>query len=372
MMKQWGLILAAVLSMAFVMGGCGGGSGGGDANPGSGGTVTYSISGTITSGGTALVGVTVSTSGGSATTDASGNYTISGLANGSYTVTSTKTGYTFSPTSQSVTVNGVNVTGKNFSATASTATTYSISGSIISGGVALAGVIVSTTGGSATSDSSGAYTVSGLANGSYTLTPSKSGYTFSPTTLAATISGANITSKNFMATANSGGTTGLIQLPKTGQTASSAAGDDGDLEKGVAWPNPRFTDNSNGTITDNLTGLIWLKNANCTGALTWANALIWSNNLASGVCGLTDGSTAGQWRLPNINELESLVDLSKVNPALSTGHPFTSVQPLYYWSSSSNASYISTAWSVFMNRGSLYSSDKANSTDSVWPVRAGQ
>jgi hypothetical protein len=33
---------------------------------------------------------------------------------------------------------------------------------------------------------------------------------------------------------------------------------------GVAWPNPRFTDNSDGTVTDNLTGLIWLKNANCT------------------------------------------------------------------------------------------------------------
>ena len=52
---------------------------------------------------------------------------------------------------------------------------------------------------------------------------------------------------------------------KTGQTTSYATGDDGDLEKGVAWPNPRFTDNSDGTVTDNLTGLIWLKNANCFG-----------------------------------------------------------------------------------------------------------
>ena len=54
-------------------------------------------------------------------------------------------------------------------------------------------------------------------------------------------------------------------LPKTGQTTSYAAGDDGALQKGVAWPNPRFTDNGNGTVTDNLTGLIWLKNANCFG-----------------------------------------------------------------------------------------------------------
>ncbi len=41
---------------------------------------------------------------------------------------------------------------------------------------------------------------------------------------------------------------------KTGQTTSYRTGDDGDLEKGVAWPDTRFTDNGNGTVTDNLTG----------------------------------------------------------------------------------------------------------------------
>ena len=57
---------------------------------------------------------------------------------------------------------------------------------------------------------------------------------------------------------------GLFPVEKTGQTTSYATGDDGDLEKGLAWPNPRFTDNEDGTVTDNLTGLIWLKNANWT------------------------------------------------------------------------------------------------------------
>lgn len=57
------------------------------------------------------------------------------------------------------------------------------------------------------------------------------------------------------------GSAATAPVPKTGQTTSFAPRDDGGLEKGVAWPNPRFTDNSNGTITDNLTGLIWLKNA---------------------------------------------------------------------------------------------------------------
>ncbi len=40
---------------------------------------------------------------------------------------------------------------------------------------------------------------------------------------------------------------------RTGQTTSYAERDDGDLERGVAWPNPRFTDNGNGTVTDHLT-----------------------------------------------------------------------------------------------------------------------
>src|SRR5262249_33933161 len=69
-----------------------------------------------------------------------------------------------------------------------------------------------------------------------------------------------------------------VPLPRTGQTNSFDANfpqrDDGALRKGVALPSPRFTDNQNGTITDNLTGLIWLKNANCPGiSRTWQTAL---------------------------------------------------------------------------------------------------
>ncbi len=97
-------------------------------------------------------------------------------------------------------------------------------------------------------------------------------------------------------------------IPKTGQTTSYATGDDGDLQTGVSWPVPRFTDNGNGTVTDNLTGLIWLKDADCLGTETWSNALSKSNGLATGTCGLTDGSSAGDWRLPNIRQLKSLVD----------------------------------------------------------------
>ena len=51
----------------------------------------------------------------------------------------------------------------------------------------------------------------------------------------------------------------LVNIAATGQTESYAPGDDGDLKKGVAWPEARFIDNGDGTVTDGLTGLTWLK-----------------------------------------------------------------------------------------------------------------
>jgi hypothetical protein len=169
---------------------------------------------------------------------------------------------------------------------------------------------------------------------------------------------------------------GKARIPKTGETANTyGAGSDGVLHKGVAWPNPRFTDNNgNGTVTDNLTGLIWLKDANCMATTpTWADALTWSNNLASPACGLTDGSVAGDWRLPSVTELSSLNDLSKSNPALPTGYAtyFGNVQARWYWSSSTCAADANYAWYVYMDGGEvLYLSKDSNFY--VWPVRGGQ
>jgi hypothetical protein len=81
---------------------------------------TYSISG---SAGTSGATVTAGSQG--ATSDGSNNYTITGLANGTYTVTPSKSGCTFSPVSQSVTITGSNVTGTNFTATCSVSTLFS-------------------------------------------------------------------------------------------------------------------------------------------------------------------------------------------------------------------------------------------------------
>jgi hypothetical protein len=161
------------------------------------------------------------------------------------------------------------------------------------------------------------------------------------------------------------------RVPKTGQTTSYATGDDGDLQRGVAWPNPRFTDNGDGTVTDNLTGLIWLKNANCFGTRNWATALADANGLASGSCDLTDGSVAGDWRLPNVREQQSLIDYGRYDPALPSGHPFTGVRSGYYWSSTTFAGITSLAWCVGLYDGYVGLVDKTGS-GYVWPVRGGQ
>ena len=166
---------------------------------------------------------------------------------------------------------------------------------------------------------------------------------------------------------------------KTGQTTSSADYDDGYYEKGVTWPNPRFT-KSNGTVTDNLTGLIWLENANCFGRKKWQDgstypALEAALTLNSGECGLTDSSVEGDWRLPNVRELFSLIDSSQPTAApwvaLPSGHPFSGVQSNYYWSSTTYAHSTVNAWYVSLYDGVV---DYGNETCTyyVWPVRGGQ
>ena len=163
-------------------------------------------------------------------------------------------------------------------------------------------------------------------------------------------------------------------LPKTGQTtcydaagaviACANTGQDGDLKKGVTWPSPRFTvDGTGDCVTDNLTGLMWVKNPDST-LRNWASAMTYANNLT--LCGYDD------WRLPNVNELESLLNAEQANTAtwLNT-QGFSNVQADYYWSSSTYAGDTAYAWVVDMWSGSVGGYNKTN-TYYVWPVRAGQ
>ncbi len=169
---------------------------------------TFSISGTISpaAGGSGSMVTLSGTTTATTTADGAGNYTFTGLANGTYAVTPSRAGYTFNPSSQAVTVNGANVTGLNFTATPQGGPTFSISGAItpIAGGsgatVTLTGPFPATT----VTNTSGNYTFTGLANGTYTVTPTNTGYSFTPASQNVTINATNATGVNFTAT---------VQLP---------------------------------------------------------------------------------------------------------------------------------------------------------------
>jgi hypothetical protein len=158
-----------------------------------GATVTYSISGTINDAdGNGLDGVTVTLTGDasdSTVTAGGGAYEFTGLDPGSYTVTPTKAGLTFNPTSAAVTITSANKTA------ATMASVWEITGTINdSAGAGLSGVLVTLSGDASatdTTDGSGAYSFPNLANGSYTVTPTKGGSTFSPTSDAVTVNGAD-------------------------------------------------------------------------------------------------------------------------------------------------------------------------------------
>ena len=251
-LTRQGLILAATLLPAIFLWGCSGlvsGKTAANTTP----PQTYSISGLITpvAGGS---GATVTLSGAasaSTTADSSGAFTFLGLSNGTYTLTPSRTGYTFSPTSQNVTVNGANITsGVSFTATATTNPTYSISGLITpaAGGSGATVTLSGAASASTTADSSGAFTFSGLSNGTYTLTPSRAGYTFSPTSQNVIVNGANVTSGvSFTATVTTNPTYSISG------TISPAAGGSGATVTLSGAASASTTANSSGNYT--FTGL---------------------------------------------------------------------------------------------------------------------
>ena len=125
------------------------------------------------------------------------------------------------------------------------------------------------------------------------------------------------------------------------------------------WGAP-YTDNGNGTVTDTATGLIWQKCSagqgtsigNCsTGSIskyTWLDAISYCEGLILG--------NRSNWRLPNINELGSLIDYSRTSsPAFdSTSFPnfqFSGQQVSIYWSSSTYLQNTSNAWIIDFNSG---------------------
>jgi hypothetical protein len=166
---------------------------------------------------------------------------------------------------------------------------------------------------------------------------------------------------------------GPVFLPRTGQTLSYAQGDDGDTELGVAWPTPRFVDHGDGTVTDELTGLMWLKDGSCLGREVWRYRTYWmidSLNIDPSSLGCQEYTNSyTDWRLPNVNELESLVHAERSDcSAWLNSIAFTGVEQNYYWSSTTNSLNLGEAYTVHMWVAYVEPRSK-NVLGSVWAVR---
>jgi hypothetical protein len=119
----------------------------------------------------------------------------------------------------------------------------------------------------------------------------------------------------------------------------------------------RFTDNQDGTITDQETGLMWQQGT--MGKKDWDHAILACSEL--NLAGHKD------WRLPTIKELLSIVDFERHNP---TCDPVFNAQSDGYWSSSTGQSSPALAWYVYFSFGYTNALSKTNGYD-VRAVRAG-
>lgn len=128
----------------------------------------------------------------------------------------------------------------------------------------------------------------------------------------------------------------------------------------------RFKDNKNGTVSDSATGLIWLKNAGCLAPQSWIGALISVQMLESDVCGLKDGSISGQWRLPTVLELRSVLETA--TPFALVSQHFNNVKVGNYWTSNSFAGDPNVAWYVYTMNG-FEDHDGLDNMFWIWPVR---
>lgn len=169
------------------------------------------------------------------------------------------------------------------------------------------------------------------------------------------------------------------QVPKTGQNTcrggggpvdcDDVVGQDGKLQKGVAWPVPRFTDHEDGTVTDNLTGLMWVKAPHeLPGNIAdpWSSKL-WNDALA--FCDDLDFAGHTDWRLPNVREIQSLMDYRQgALRLLPDGHPFEGIIGGIYWTSTSRLADADSKFSISFNDGHVGRSWNTQDRE-VWPVR---
>jgi len=141
----------------------------------------------------------------------------------------------------------------------------------------------------------------------------------------------------------------------TGQVVECrGSGQDGEFRYGFAWPAPRFAVQGE-QVQDFLTGLVWRRTTSLGEALDWSDALTRVARLGNG------------WRLPNINELESLVDCATHSPALPTGNPFRNAGDVH-WSSTTSLYEPDWAWALYLDKGAVGIGQKQQARFHAWAV----
>jgi hypothetical protein len=173
--------------------------------------------------------------------------------------------------------------------------------------------------------------------------------------------------------------TGGIQV--TGQTVCfdsagtpincTDSGQDGELQLGVARA---FTDNGNGTVTDEVTGLVWEKLSDDGSIHDKDTTYSWAGAFSSKIATLNMEAFAGHsdWRVPNRFELDSLVNLGASGPATYSSFAqsctggctilaCSCTRPDYYWSASSYLASPVYGWTVYFNAGDTYAQNKSQS-----------
>jgi hypothetical protein len=129
----------------------------------------------------------------------------------------------------------------------------------------------------------------------------------------------------------------------------------------VAQLDSDYIDRGDGTLYQPSKKLTWLKDANCYGTLTWNEAVIKVNDLSSGKCGLSDGSKAGDWRLPYSGELQN-------DYFYLRSFGFTNIGTTFYWVKDTPLYDDGTAQGVKLGDYAHYTMSKSD-PNLIWLVR---